>query len=154
MPKNQISGIVQQGVFSNMKAVAAMCEKHEGKEVTITVQGHRKQRSNPQNRYYWGVVIPYVINMFQENGTPTDGDNVNHYLKRHVGNLMEPIITPDGDRVLFVRSSADLSVQEFEDYMTIVRAWSAELGEVIPLPNEDKYKEWINEQLKKERRLS
>lgn len=32
--------------------------------VDITIRKHREKRSNEQNRYYWGVVIPILANYF------------------------------------------------------------------------------------------
>jgi len=46
-------------------------------------------------------------------------------------------VSPDGEVMKSLGSTTKLSTQEFEVYMENVRAWAAEYGCEIPLPNED-----------------
>lgn len=118
------------------RLVATALRNMEGKRVIVSVREHKKKRSDPQNRYYWGVVIPAVLAMFLEAGNDTDESEVHEYLKEHVGGLSRILIGPDGKRRPVVRSSTTLDTAEWEDFMEKVRAWAAALGCQIPLPNE------------------
>jgi hypothetical protein len=118
------------------RAVAVALRHLDGKRVIVSLREHRARRSNPQNRYYWGVVVPLVLQMFVEAGNDTTAEEVHEYMKEHVGGLSRVLIGPDGKRRPVVRSSTTLDTSEWEDFMEKVRAWAAALGCQIPLPHE------------------
>lgn len=108
-----------------------------GKRVTIVLKQYRKIRSNPQNAYYWSVVIPAIVDMFRESGNDADSDDVHEFLKMRVGKLAQAYVLP-GDKVLrALGSTTKLTTMEFEIYLEKCRAFAAEYGVVIPLPNEE-----------------
>jgi hypothetical protein len=121
------------------EAVGAAIRRCEGKRIVVSLREQKRTRSNPQNRFYWGVVIPAVLDMFVEAGNDTNPEEVHSFLKEQVGGsvCVKVLLTPDGKRRPVLRSSADLSTQEFEDYLERIRVWAAEIGTIIPLPNED-----------------
>ena len=36
------------------------CRNNIGSQIILTIKKRRKSRSNPQNQYYWGIVVPTV----------------------------------------------------------------------------------------------
>lgn len=140
MKKNKITveSVVRQGKLDqNISSHLSMCLRNmEGKRVRITLEEAKRRRSNNQNAYYWGVVIPIILAMFKDAGNDVDETEVHEYLKEHIGGLKHVMTTPDGIRKSVVTSSTKLTTQEFEDYMEKVRAWAAEFDLIIPLPNE------------------
>lgn len=108
----------------------------DGKNVRITLEEVKRRRSDKQNRYYWGVIIPMVTEMFLDTGNTLDGEQVHEFLKEHVGALKDVVSDPHGVIHSVVRSSTKLTTAEWEDYMERVRAWAADFGLIIPLPNE------------------
>lgn len=102
----------------------------------VTLKQVKRKRSNRQNRYYWGLVVPLIRQMFEDGGNVVDEDEIHGFLKEHVGKLTKVIIDPSGTRRKVVRSSTETDTAEFEDYLTKVRAWAAEMGCSIPEPNE------------------
>lgn len=98
-----------------------------GKDVKITIQSLSKKRSLNQNDYYWGVVIPYLLETIKY----TDKDSLHHYIKTEfLADYTTPIPT--------VKSTTDLTTVEMEEFLTRVRQWaSVEYGIYIPLPNEN-----------------
>lgn len=40
----------------------------KGKRIEVSIKQRYKQRSSPQNRYYWGVVVPSILIAFIELG--------------------------------------------------------------------------------------
>lgn len=117
--------------------IASVVRRMDGKRIALTIKDARRKRSNPQNRYYWGVVIPHVEAMFHEAGNDVDAETVHAFLKEHVGSLVDTMFLPDGKRRTVTRSTTNLTTLEFEAYMEKVRSWAASFGYEIPLPNED-----------------
>ena len=47
------------------KAMALWCSTFkDGTKLDITIRKHKEKRSNEQNRYYWGVVVPILADFF------------------------------------------------------------------------------------------
>lgn len=88
-----------------------------------------KTRSNPQNRYYRGVVVPLLS---QETGYTTD--EIHEILKYKFLYRQATL----GEKELgYAVSTTELSTAEFEDYLSRIRTWaSADLSIFIPEPNE------------------
>lgn len=102
----------------------------------ITIEPERRIRSTNENRFYWGIVMPLIHAMFREAGNVVSKEEVHEYLKMHVGKLVKNIHDPEGECKAVVRSSADLTTKEWEDWLTNIRAWAAPLGVQVPFPNE------------------
>ncbi len=116
--------------------IEELCQGMEGKRIALTLREQKVRRSGNQNRYYWGIVIPKVLEMFTEAGNNLDPETVHGFLKEHIGGLVTVILDPAGKRKSVVGSTTALSTAEFELYLEKVRAWAAEFGTQIPLPNE------------------
>lgn len=111
-------------VFQDARAFKALISSLEGKQIDFIVRRYHPARSTQQNRYYWAVVVGLIA--------------------EHCG--YEPEEAHDALRMRFlqkpeaalptVRSSASLDTKEFTDYIENCRRLGAELGIVIPAPNE------------------
>ena len=108
----------------------------EGKEISIMLSRVGKKRTNKQNAFYWGVVIPMVTEFMQEAGNDVDGEDVHLYLKGEVGKLREVIHLPSGEIAMITQTSTQLSTQEWEIYIEKIRRWAAEFSLLIPFPGE------------------
>ena len=94
----------------------------------ITIEKYRPKRTDPQNRYYWSVVVGTVA---QHCGY-TD-DEAHEALKW----LFLRKRSEDG-KPATVRSTAKLNTQEFEEYLESIKRWAAtDLQIYIPDPNEE-----------------
>lgn len=94
--------------------------------VDITIRRHRKTRSDRQHRYYFGVVVAVLAEF-----TGYTSDEMHDALKWKFLRVDPESLLPT------VRSTTSLTTVEFEDFLELVRAWAAaDLGVVIPLPNE------------------
>lgn len=107
-----------------------------GKRMTLKLAPYKKRRSLNQNAYYFGVVIPAITKMFREHGNNVDNDDCHEFLKLRVGKLAQVFVTPEGEVMKGLGSTAKLSTIEFEAYMTKCRAFAAEYGVIIKEPNE------------------
>jgi hypothetical protein len=110
--------------------------KAPGNRFVLTLKEQKRKRSLNQNAYYWGVVIPPILALLREHGNYVDAEDVHEFLKLRVGKLSRMIVTPDGEVQKSLGSTAKLSKMEFEAYLERVRAWAAEFGVAIALPNE------------------
>lgn len=113
----------------------ATLQNLEGQDVECLVRKKKKPRSIAENRYYWGVVIALV-----SDGTGYTDEEAHEAMKflflkqrrRLPGKLTGSLDS--------VRSTAELTTVEFEDYLSKIRQWaSMELQVYIPLPNEVEY---------------
>lgn len=110
---------------------------YEGKKVEVTMKEwkQRKDRSDKENRYYWGVVIRILCDEWGYSWRlPKERLRVHSIIKEQF--LTEPIEIK-GKILKEEISTTDLSTIEFESLMTTIREWaSLEFGIYIPLPNE------------------
>lgn len=118
--------------------------KYEGKDVQITVTKLNK-RSNPQNRYYWGVVVYLIRERLNELGYVREDlregelpatltrEDVHLYLKENFSR--KDIVNPDTGEVLGTTSvsTTELSTDEFARYVETIITWcSTHLDLEIP----------------------
>ncbi len=96
----------------------------EGKHIDLSVKLPSKNRSNNQNRFYWGVLIDIIG---KELGYTAD--------ETHEALKMKFLLDRRG-KIPTVRSTAVLTTKEFEDYLEDIKRWAAEfLNVVLPDPN-------------------
>lgn len=124
-------GTVEDGKLSleNRSEFASYLSKMEGKDLALIIKPSSFVRTNAENRYYWGVIVRMVSD---EMGILPD--EAHDFLK---GLFLKIGVEANGKRWEVTKSTASLSVEEFEDYCEKCREWSAtELNAPIPLPNE------------------
>lgn len=124
------------------RARKEIAQAFAGRRVVVTIERARKTRSTPQNAYYWGIVIPYIVRAFIEAGNGlTEGNKDDHelihrFLKdRFLRNGPQVI---DGDGVVHqLASSTSLATTfEFMEYLDKIIHFAADsLNTVIPPPN-------------------
>lgn len=125
------SATVRDGSLSieERKAFRTYLSKLVGQRVSVSVRKWSDVRSRAENAYYWSVVVKMVSD--EMGVTP---DDAHEFLKSL---FLKKGIEHKGKRWEITRSTASLSVAEFEDYAEKCRMWAAsELGCAIPLPNE------------------
>jgi len=101
-----------------------------GTEVDLTVKKHTKQRTLPQNAYYFGVVVNILSNFFGY-----EPEEMHDELKRKF-NPMPSKLTP---KLIIGGSTTRMEVEEFyvgeDSYVGRIRRWAAvEYGVHIPDP--------------------
>ncbi len=93
--------------------------------VDVVIRTWRKPRSNPQNRFLWGVVYQLI--------SETTG-----YTREEVHDAFRMMFLKDEDRgIPTLKSTTALSTIEMETYIESMRQFAAEhLNCIIPFPNE------------------
>jgi hypothetical protein len=132
LPFQSVDGRIPESIW---KRLGETVSRLPGKRFIITLKEQKRKRSLNQNAYYWGVVIAAITQMFRDAGNYVDGEDVHEFLKLRVCKLSRLIVTPDGEVHKSLGSTTKLSTMEFEVYLERIRAWAAEYGCVIPLPN-------------------
>lgn len=106
-----------------------------GKEIEVIFRRKRKHRSDPQNRYYWGVVVEMIRAGMKEMGDKVTPDQVHEFLKWRFLRVQK--VDESTGEVLYeyAGSTADLGTGEFSEYVERCCQFAAEyLGLSIPLP--------------------
>lgn len=118
-------------------------EAFAGKTLQVRIRIARKSRSDRQNRYYWGVVIPAVLQAFIDLGNEglfagsVDSANLIHeFLKNKFLPPLE-VANATGEVERMPGSTRKLTTSEFMDYIAAIQMWAAEfLFITIPDPGE------------------
>lgn len=117
-----------------MEAIASF----EGKDVIVKIEKAKKKRSNPQNAYMWGVVIPLMREALKESGHTMTNEMVHELLKLRF--LKESILVNEetGECVERIKSTQELSTTQMMEYFIDIQKFAMEyFGVNIPDPNED-----------------
>lgn len=126
---------ISNGHITNRKVVASQFDLPDGSYL-VTIRS-KKNRSIPQNRYYWGAMLPMIKKGLNEAGynevkTINDAHEVvkGLFLKKYISNN-------EGTALEISGSTAELTTVEFNELIEKVQQWAAEfLGIEIPDPNE------------------
>lgn len=130
--KQLFYGIVRAGklILENRKGFMDHIGQFEGMRVALDLDQFKDTRSERQNKYYWGVVIPIFADFFG-----MDPVEAHEALKWE--HLRKSIKDREGNPRITIRSTASMKTNEFEDYMAKLRKWGAEQFSLnIPEPNE------------------
>ena len=102
-------------------------------EIVVRPRISRKDRSNSQLKYYFGVVVRMIS---EETGYSKD--EVHELLKALFLTETLTLHTKHGDQTVAApKSTSSLSTAEMEDYLRQIRMWAAEELELsVPEPNE------------------
>lgn len=125
----------------NRKLFVQCLSSFRGKPLTLTVERKKKKRSSPQNRYYWGVVVPIIQLGLLDAGwdrIACSKDNVHELLKSKFLPNREVTNLKTGEIMEMPGSTAECTTTEMMEYIDEITAFAAEfLGVQIPAPNEE-----------------
>lgn len=115
----------------------------ESKEYVITIKKKQKIRSNGQNRYYFGIVLPLVLRGLRNAGFDVHSKEDAHDIVK-CKFLKVDIENDSGEFITSIKSTKEMSTQEFKEFIDNVQYWASEyLNEYIPSPNESQDIEFI-----------
>ena len=115
-------------IFENKDKFEGYLINLEGKDVEIIVRKRKKNRSIPQNNYYFGVVVAIPAEHFGYTPDEMHESFKWMFLRRHAEGKPET-----------VRSTTSLTTVEFTSYVEQCRQWCAENKIYIPDPGEVDY---------------
>jgi len=123
--------------INNRKAFIADLKRFAGKSVEIVVKLKRSTRSSMQNRYYWGIVIPLVMQGLIELGHDVNKQDTHEFIKANF-NYEEIVNNDTGELFRMTKSTARLNKNDFGVMIEKLKVFASEyLNVYIPEPNED-----------------
>jgi len=131
---NVINGILKR----NRNLILDAIKFFEGQNIVITIQKQKKTRSNNQNAYYHGVVIPIMQICLRDAGYLMTNESVHEMLKLRF--LKESILVNEetGEYLERIKSTTELSTIEFMEYILEIQKFAVEyFNTEIPSPNEN-----------------
>jgi hypothetical protein len=119
-------GYIENGVLYLEKdwKYNELVKKLEGQQVELQLRKRRMVRTNQQNRYLHGVVIPILAEHLGYDHIEMKDALKWRFLQTHQ------------DKLPTVRSTAELSTAEMTEFIEQIRRLAAELGCDIPSPGE------------------
>jgi len=139
MKKVQIQTSVNSGRFKrNRNIVLDAINSFEGKDLLITFEKVSKKRSNNQNAYYWGVLIPILQNCFREHWGEIWSKEKAHGFCKMQFNFIEKVNESTGEIVRVPKSTTENTTSAQEELHIEIRNFIFEWFDVnVPLPNEN-----------------
>lgn len=127
------AGVLQ---IHNRDRLLQWAKQYPGKNIVIKFERKGSKRSNPQNRYYWGIVIKEITLRLRELGHTWLQDDDTHQLMKLKFNF-EQIVSEHGEVMELPKSTATLTKTQFAEYVDKIRMWASDfLGINIPDPNQ------------------
>jgi len=140
MKKAETYGVIEKGTVRYIRTKEFLNIVYntfkEGDRFRVTFERLYKKRSNEQNKYYWGCVLPILLTEIKEQGNDYDDDSLHEELKSRFGHKKE-VHNKDGEIIELIRSTSTYTTSEFMEYLTEIKQWASEFwGCYIPDPNE------------------
>lgn len=125
-------------VIAGRTTLAKALKQLSGLHLTVTIEKRIRKRSNEQNAYFHGVVVPMVSEAMTEAGwrEAVDLGWVKAFIKKQF--LTRTAFNEKtGEGVEFIQDTSALTTSEFMDLIADVQKWGSEyLNIYIPDPNE------------------
>jgi hypothetical protein len=96
----------------------------KGTPFRIILTNDSAKRNELQNRRYWGYLLKHISEQSFVNGQQFDKDVWHEYLARKFG-VLEEVTLPDGEIITRRKSTTQMSVSEFGEYMENVQSYAA-----------------------------
>lgn len=97
----------------------AVIAKYEGKTVVMDIRKLSKKRTDPMNRYYWGVVIEMIS---EETGESPE--RIHDLMKAKF--LGYDVVTIAGEKHPVLKESKVMTTEEFSRYIRDIVFWAGE----------------------------
>lgn len=138
MKQFEIITTVQNGSFKrNYNRIREAIRSFEGKTLTLTLKVNRKQRSNSQNRYYWGVIVVIWTKLIQDEWGEFYSAKDTHEFLKYNCNYEEKVVQETGEILRVSRSTKENTTVDQEEFHERARRLALEMFNCeIPLPNE------------------
>lgn len=100
----------------------------KGEPLRLIVTAEERKRNDLQNRFYWGAVLRSISEQAWVDGKQYDKDTWHEFFARAYG-VCDELTLPDGEIITRRKSTTQMSVGEFSEYLDQIQAHaSTELG--------------------------
>lgn len=122
----------------NRNLILEAINSYEGKDLLITFEKPKKQRSNNQNAYYFGVILSILQNCIKESWGEVWSKEKAHDFCKLQFNIIERVNESTGEVVKVPKSTTENTTTAQEEYHAEIRNFIKEWFNVdVPLPNEE-----------------
>lgn len=119
----------------NKEVLTRWLADNKEKSVQIDFEVRKQKRSNPQNSYYWSVVVQMMKAAMNEYGNDFSTEETHEFLKAQFNYKEVELL--EGHYVNVPRSTTKLDTSGFQEYVLKIQQFASEmLGIYIPDPNE------------------
>jgi len=126
------------GRLSNSVMLKDNLSYFQDKTLTITVEEWKPKRSNQQNNYYWGVIVPIWKNLLKEEWGEIRSIKDTHEFLKYNCNYTEIVKEDTGEVLKLAKSTTRNNTKDQETFHEGCRQLAYEMFNVqIPLPNEN-----------------
>jgi len=134
----KIEIITDNKMQRNRTTILKALKQYINKDVLLTIQPLKRTRSNQQNRYYWGIIIPLIKSGLEDvSGELRSKQDVHDFLKFNF-NYNEIVNKTTGEIYREPKTTTTNSTTDMELYHEEIRRFALEFLNVeIPLPNEN-----------------
>lgn len=138
MKKISILTRVENGKFKrNISLIKKSVQNFEGKEIEITIKRKYKQRSLPQNAFYWGVIIPMFQELINEHWGEIKSSEEIHEILKSQCNYTEKVNQQTGEITKIPQSTTELTTAGWLEYEQKIRQFAMDFfNATLPEPNE------------------
>lgn len=136
--KIEVTTSIQNGIFKrNRNIVLDAIKSFNGFDVVLTIAKAKKKRSNNQNAYYWGLLIPLTQNAIKtEWGEIWSKEKTHDFYKLHF-NYVEKVNETTSEVIKIPKSTTDNTTTQQEEYHAQIREFLKDWFNVTaPLPND------------------
>jgi hypothetical protein len=137
--KIEVTTSIHNGLFKrNRNTVLEAIKSFNGSDVVITIDKVKKKRSNNQNAFYWGVLIP----LMQQGAKDTWGESWSvDKAHKHLSKLFvfhESVNIKTGLITQTPKSTTELTTTDWEVYVTEISIYLLENFDIdAPEPNQE-----------------
>jgi hypothetical protein len=118
------------------KSIGRAIAELDGRFCQVSVGEYVPIRSQQQNRFWFGVIVPEVQAHLAQFGAVLSPEEVHDWLVKEVWKHSQIVIMHDGSAYTKRLSSTKLTKAEWEDRIEMTRAYWAERGLMLSYPNE------------------
>lgn len=138
MKSISINTRIEDGRFRrNTNLIKQAVQKFEGKEVEITIKRKYKQRSLPQNAFYWGVTIPIFQVLISETWGEIKSTEEIHEILKSQCNYEEKPNPKTGEVMKIPKSTTELTTAGWLEYEQKMKQFALDFfNATLPEPNE------------------
>lgn len=136
--KSQVITSIVNGKFKrNLNTILDIVQQFNGMDVLLTFEKPKKKRSNNQNAYYWGLLIPLTQNAIKtEWGEIWSKEKTHDFYKLHF-NYVEKVNENTSEVIKIPKSTTDNTTTQQEEFHAQIREFLKDWFNVTaPLPNE------------------
>jgi hypothetical protein len=137
--KYEIYSTVKNGkIQQNKNILIDAINSFEGKVILITIEKRKNKRTNLQNAYFHGIVLPLVFFALKDIGYAMPLEDVKDLLKLKFLKVPLFINENTGEITEKIKKTSELTTNEFMEFIENIQRWGAETFNIdIPSPNEN-----------------